>query len=112
METMIYECDNCNAITKDLYNEIGWIQISDVESITVFGGRRKNRCSDSFRYFSGIKSLHFCGWKCLLNYLYYSDGHFNGESNITFKQKIESIDSETRKKQLLKAIPNPSLKWE
>lgn len=91
-------CDNCKKVTEDIYSEVGWIEIDDVHSITVHGGREETGMSDAFRYIdTRDKSKHLCSLQCLIDFLYLKEGHFNSPRTPTLREKLDSIKEEKRK---------------
>lgn len=101
-------CDNCEKETKDIYNEVGWIELASRENqsiyFTVTGGRKKDRCSDAFRFFDTFKdTLLFCSPECLLNYIYKKGPNFNNKSK-NVAEKLSTIKEKERKQKNLQMI--------
>lgn len=88
----IDRCNCCGKETKDRYAEVGWIKIDDT-AFHVNGGRGKEGSTNVVRYINKLNAedLDFCCVTCLLDYLYFSDGHFNSDvkTYADFIKKME-----------------------
>lgn len=68
-------CECCKRETLDYYNEIGWIEMGDVQydghiRIHISRGRQKDGPAKSGGYWGGRKEpLDFCGIDCLVKWL-------------------------------------------
>ncbi|MFW9871920.1 MAG: hypothetical protein ACFFG0_02385 [Candidatus Thorarchaeota archaeon] len=94
-------CDCCEKSTDDVYNEVGWIVIEgDYYNIFITGGRKSDRISNIFRYIQQNKILHFCGYKCLLEFIFLKGSYFNNSVYKTLEEKLESIDNIGTKNEL------------
>ena len=64
-----YKCDHCGKEAVCHYDEVGWIVIDSVRSITVTKGRAPNgRAITEHRHLRG-NGLHFCCTTCLAAYI-------------------------------------------
>lgn len=101
MEVKMSKCNNCGKLAEDYDNEVGWIRLDAVGSITISGGRSEDGASDPLRYIQGSFGVRdFCCINCLINFLYFKENYFNADDIKTLNQKLDSISSIERRQKI------------
>jgi len=109
MKKEFHECDNknCKRISKDIYSEIGWINIPDGFGFSIHRGRNDNGPAHVKRHFGNgpTRELDFCSIRCMLRWMYTAKETENIEGNGSIEDenfyaefdKIMGIDGDYKK---------------